>query len=76
VPNLPVHQTSLTSPALWLAPDCSVAGNPLQCRLLSWLWALEAVAGILAFLLIVAGVFAYAVYRRNKARRLGKGNDA
>jgi hypothetical protein len=74
VPNLVANQTSLAAAWLWLAPDCNVADNPLHCRLLSWLWALEAVAGILAFLLLAAGIFAYVAYRRNKARRLEKGD--
>jgi hypothetical protein len=49
-----------------------VADNPLHCRLLTWLWALEATAGVLALLLIVAAAFAWIAFRRNKTRRLSQ----
>jgi hypothetical protein len=56
--------------ALWLTPDCSVADNPLHCRLLTWLSALEAAAGVLAFLLVLTALFAFVAVRRNKTRKL------
>ncbi len=66
------HLRQPAAALIWLAPDCSVADNPLHCRLLTWLWALEATAGVLALLLIVAAAFAWIAFRRNKTRRLSQ----
>ncbi len=52
------------------APDCTAAGDSLDCHLDSILHILYAVAIVLGLAFIIIAIAAYAVYRRNRTARL------
>ena len=48
------------------SPDCNASGGGIRCSLLGLLKFLYAIAGVLAFVLIVVAALAVKSYRKNK----------